>query len=939
MKQTAFLLILFSFCIAFAKAQTETFSFDNGWRFYEGDIPMPVIKGHEVSYSNAKAGKAWGAADPQFDDTQWRLLNLPHDWAVEEPFDSSENLSQGYRKRGIGWYRKNFKLDEKDRGKYLEIQFDAVATNATVWFNGTIVNRNWCGYTSFYIDITPFAKYGDALNNIVVRVDAVKQEGWWYEGAGIYRHTWLLKRNPVHIVTNGVFAQPVKQSAGNWQLPVEATLENITKESSEVTVEASLYDNKGRLVTQNKTTASVPSLHQTIARLSLQVNNPQLWWVDNPALYSVKTTVTQDGKPVDEVITHCGFRTIRFTADSGFYLNGIRMKIKGTCNHQDAAGVGVAVPASLWEYRIRRLKEMGSNAYRCAHNPPAKEFLDACDKMGLLVMDENRNFNTSPDYQRQLEWLVRRDRNHPSVILWSVFNEEPMQGTEQGYEMVRRMSAIVKTLDTTRPVTAAISNGQFTPLNVTYAVDVVGFNYNHSDYERFHKLHPGMLMTSSEDVSGFMQRDIYVTDKNKHLVASYDEDNAPWGSNHRTGWKAVAEKPYMAGCFIWTGFDYRGEPTPYDWPTAGSNFGIMDACGFPKAAFYLHQAQWITDKPILQLIPHWNWPKDSIGKPIKVMAFSNADKVKLLLNGKVIGEQTVDKWEMNSWQVPYQPGRLEAFGYTNGKEVSHMIVETTGEPASLKLIADRTAINGDGWDAVPVTVQVTDAKGRLVRTANLPVDFTISGGAGIIGLANGDPNCHEVEKGSRHSVYNGLAQVILQSKPNSNGQVTLSASAAGLQSASVTINIKDIQQVAMIPSVKPSFAIADGWHISPLYSAKPDANMPVAGNDMNSWQYFWGGYLTDFTDGNYAIFRTAFSPFYAQRTEGGQLVLKNVTGKAEVYLDNQLIATKTTMDKGDIVADVAPAPSSGNRTISVLIEGERGKRAGLEGSIEMKPKE
>jgi len=786
-------LLLLLICVSCSRAgaQTEKLSFDKGWRFYEGDIPMPVIKGHGNSYNNAKAGKAWGAADPGFDDKEWMLLNLPHDWAVEQPFDSTANLSQGYRRRGIGWYRRNFKIDARDRGKYLEVQFDGVATHATVWFNGTLVSRNWCGYTSFYIDITPFVKYGGALNTLVVKVDAVQQEGWWYEGAGIYRHAWLVKRNPIHLITDGVYAQPVRRNKTDWVIPVEATLENITKVTGNVEVEAGLYNNEGKLIVQNRTNASITSLHQAVLKISLPVNNPQLWWVDHPALYSVRSTVRQDGKIIDEIATNCGFRTIKFTADSGFYLNDTYMKIKGTCNHQDHAGVGVAVPSSLWEFRIRKLKEMGSNAFRCAHNPPAKEFLDACDKQGLLVMDENRNFNTSPEYQRQLEWMLRRDRNHPSIILWSVFNEEPMQGTETGYEMVRRMSSVVKNFDTTRPVTAAMSDGQFTPLNVSTAVDVVGFNYNYESYDKFHEANPALLMTSSEDVSGLMQRDVYVTDNKKHLLAAYDTIRPYWGTTHRVGWRAVAERRFIAGCFVWTGFDYRGEPTPYDWPTAGSNFGIMDACGFPKTAFYLHQAQWITDRPILQLVPHWNWPDDSIGKPIKVMAFSNAEKVKLLLNGKMIGQQAVDKYEMNSWEVPYRPGKLEAIGYKDGKEVSRYAVETTGEPAAIQLIADRSSIAGDGWDAVPVTVQVVDAKGRLIRTANLPVDFETDGAGSIIGMGNGDPNCHEPEKGNKHSVYNGLAQVILQSKPGGHGQLILTARSGGLKPASITVDVKD----------------------------------------------------------------------------------------------------------------------------------------------------
>jgi beta-galactosidase len=637
------------------------------------------------------------------------------------------------------------------------------------------------------------------------------------------------------------------------------------------------------------------------------------------------------------MVTHCGFRTITFTADSGFYLNDTYMKIKGTCNHQDHAGVGVAVPNSLWEFRIKKLKEMGSNAFRCAHNPPAKEFLDACDKLGLLVMDENRNFNTSPEYQRQLEWLIRRDRNHPSVILWSVFNEELTQGTEMGYEMVRRMSAVVKNLDTTRPVTAAMSGGQFTPINVSKAVDVVGFNYKNGDYDRFHQENPSLPMTSSEDVSGLMQRDVYVTDKNKHTVAAYDDEKPGWGSLHRYSWKMIDERKFLAGCFVWTGFDYRGEPTPYEWPTASSNFGIIDVCGFPKSIYYYYQSQWITDKPVLQLVPHWNWPKDSIGKKIKVMAFTNAEKVKLLLNGKIIGEQATDKYNANTWDVPYQPGKLEAIGYKKGKEVSRFKVETTGEPVSIQLIADRNTIAGDGWDAVPVTVQAIDAKGRLVRTANLPVEFAVSGDGSMIGHGNGDPNSHEMEKGTKRSLYNGLAQAILQSKANGKGPLTLTATSNGLKPATIAINVIDTLQIPAVPVTNKDFIISNGWRISPFYHSKPDANLEVSDNDMNSWAPARANQLQDFKEGSFVVYRTTFRPYAAYRSGGGRLVLKAVTGKAEVWLDKKLVATKTFAESGDILVDILPA--QGDRKISVLIESEKGAKAGLGGLVMVKIKE
>jgi len=778
----------------------ERLLLDKGWRFHPGDIAFPVIKGQDMSYPNAKAGVAWGAAAPRFDDTRWRIVNLPHDWAVEQPCDSTANPTQGYRARGIGWYRRNFKLSPEDKGKHIELQFDGIATHCTVWVNGTVVQRNFCGYNSFYIDITPFAYYGSKGNNISIRVDAVQQEGWWYEGAGIYRHTWLVKRSPTHIATDGVFAQPVRDSSGNWIIPVEATLENSGKTlSSEIGVEVSLFDNTGKKITTKKTTSSVRALDQTKAKLTLQVDNPKIWSLEQPNLYSVKTVLWDKGIKLDSLITSCGFRTIRFDAESGFYLNDRPLKIKGVCDHQDHAGVGVAVPDAIWDFRLKKLKEMGANAYRCAHNPPSAEFLNSCDRLGILVMDENRNFNVSPEYTRLLEWMVRRDRNHPSIFLWSVFNEEPMQGTENGYEMVRRMSHVVKTLDTTRYVTAATSDGLLNPKNVAQAVDVIGMNYQSANYDIVHKTYPTVPITSSEDVSCLTVRGQYVTDKKKFTHDSYDTQGEPWGTTHRVGWKAVAERPFIAGCFIWTGFDYRGEPQPYEWPACGASFGIMDQCGFPKSVFYLHQAQWVNN-PVLQLIPHWNWPSDSIGKPIKVMAMTNAEKVKLILNGKLISEKPVDKYDMVEWTVPYKPGKLEAIGYTDGKMVSKSIVETTGNPVSLQMIPDRQTLYSDGYDALPVTVLALDAKGRAVPTADLPIEFGISGPGSIIGLGNGNPNSHEPEKGDKRSLFNGLAQVILQSQPGKTGEVTLTAKADGIKPFTLKIAVKFGEQVPSVPA-------------------------------------------------------------------------------------------------------------------------------------------
>jgi beta-galactosidase len=925
-------LILFSVTASAQQYSGERLSLDKGWRFHQGDIPFPVITGHGMSYANAKAGRAWGAAAPDFDDSNWRRLNLPHDWAVEQPYDSTANLSQGYRQRGIGWYRRSFKIDSADRGKYLELQFDGIATFCTIWVNGTIVHRNWCGYTSSYIDITPFVKYGEEINSVAIRVDAVSQEGWWYEGAGIYRHTWLVKRSPVHIITDGVYAQPVK-TGNQWIIPVEVTLANSGRADQVVEVSSTLINAGNKKIADISANISVSHLGKQAASLIIPVVNPQLWTLENPVLYKVKTLVKKNGIIVDSLLTTCGFRTIRFTADSGFYLNEKRIKLKGVCNHQDHAGVGVAVPNSIWDFRLKKLKEMGVNAYRCAHNPPAAEFLEACDRAGILVMDENRNFNSSPEYVRQLQWMVRRDRNHPSIILWSVFNEEPMAGTENGYEMVRRMSAEVKQLDTTRPVTAAANGGLFAPVNVSQAVDVVGFNYQVENYDRFHRENPEMKLTSSEDVSGLMTRGEYKNDLKKHVLEDYDTQTSDWGTTHRGGWKAVAERPFIAGCFVWTGFDYRGEPQPFSWPTASSSFGIMDVCGFPKSAFYIHQAQWVEDKPILHMVPHWNWPADSIGKIIRVMVMSNADKIKLKLNGREVGEQRVDKYEMNTFKVPYHPGKLEAIAFKGNTQVATFEVETTGAPYRIELIPDRTSIKGDGWDALPVTVRVLDEKGRPVENANLPVTFKLSGPGDIIGLGNGDANSHEPEKGNRRSLYNGLAQVILQSREAGEGRLILSANSGNLKEGRAEIIVGKVPVIPFVNVVSPVL-ILDKWRISPVSKSLPDPNQTIADDNQNSWSPVKPGSLQQFDDGVYAIYRTTFTPFEAQRLSGGQIILKNILGRAQVYVDKKLVGTKDDDTPGDLTA---PFPKGeGSREISVLIEAQKGAKAGLGGLVSIK---
>jgi len=932
MRRAFMLLALMALALPVLAASRERLSLDQGWLFHLGDVPMPVVKGHGMSYHNGKANGAGGAAAAEFDDSSWRRLDLPHDWAVEGAFDPNENASQGYRARGMGWYRRYLQLPESDRGRHIELQFDAIATHATVWVNGVVVDRNWSGYNGINIDITPYVRYGADVNTVAVRVDADAMEGWWYEGAGIYRHTWLVKRDALHIATDGIHADPVKKN-GRWALPVEVMLESSAKAARDAVIDVTLIDPSGHEVAKGSARSRVGALDSVVARLSLEVREPTLWTLEQPSLYRVRAVLREGTKELDRTEVQTGFRTIRFDADRGSFLNDAPVKLQGVCIHQDHAGVGVAVPESIWEFRLRRLKEMGVNAIRFSHNAPAAEVLDMADRMGLLVMDENRHFNPSPDYLQQLTWLVRRDRNHPSVILWSILNEEPLASTEAGYEMARRMVAAIKKLDASRPVTAAMLGGLFTDLNAADAVDVVGLNYQLGDYDRYHRQHPKRPMTSTEDTSAYMSRGEFTSDRAAHVIGSYDDEPSSWGNTHRQAWRAIAERPFIAGGFVWTGIDYRGEPTPYEWPSTSSFFGAMDLAGFAKTAFWIHQAQWVKDRPVVKLVPHWNWPGRE-GQPIHVMVASNAPRVRLLLNGALVGEQDVDPFEMAHFQVPYAPGRIEAVALRGGAEIARDAVETSGAPARLVLAPDRNALAGDGLDAVPVTVSAVDAQGRPVPTANVHVRFELDGAGAVIGVGNGDPNSHEADKASERSLYNGLAQVIVQSRRAGSGALKLRAAAQGLQGAEVVLAVQPAADLPSVPVAEPITPLLS-WRISPASAERPDPNVVLADNDMNSWD--WDS--PPFKRGPEAQpFRLYRSPLRvrADRNDGrAQLAFGSIAGRAEVWVDGVKLGEKTAYEPAPFAVTL-PAGAT-ERQLTLLVQARPGQPAGLWGRVALEP--
>lgn len=902
--------------------------FDLGWRFHEGEVPAAAPVTHNDTYLSVKAGAAPGAAAHDFDDSDWQQVALPHDWASFQPVVETANVSQGYRKRGIGWYRRTFRLDEADRGKRLEVQFGAIATNATIWVNGNVVAHSWSGYTGIYIDITPFARFGDALNVIAVRVDATVMEGWWYEGAGIYRHAWLARRPAVSIATDGIHASPVRGKDGQWHLPVSVTLESVAAEEADVAIEAVLLDPDGQESARARISARVAALERGEAKLTLAAGQPRLWSLERPALHRLVVRVTRAGSPADERYLAIGFRTIDFDPDLGVSLNGGRIKLKGVCLHQDHAGVGVAVPDALLAWRLARLKDMGCNAIRCSHNACAAELLDLADRMGFLVMAENRRFNPAPDYLAQLEWMVRRDRNHPSVMLWSVFNEEPMQGTHAGVEMVRRMVAAVRRLDPHRPTTAAMNGAFYDPENVSQIVDVMGFNYYPNDYDRYHRLNPGKPILSSEDTSAMMTRGAFASDPAAHVLSSLDTEAADWGATHRRSWAEIAGRPFVAGGFVWTGFDYHGEPTPFAWPTTSSFFGILDLCGFPKTAHDIRRAQWRDDVSVVAIAPHWTWPGRE-GQPVKLLVTSNADSVMLRLNGRTIGKARVDRIDGNEWTLPYAPGRIEAIAYRAGREVARAAHETVGKPVALRLTPARRKMAADGEDVQPFTVDAVDRLGRHVPDADCLAHFTVHGGT-IIGVGNGDPNSHASEKAPSRSLFHGLAQVIVQADAGA-GPLLVRAEAASLRPAGAIV-----EKVARAPrahvAMEEQLQAIVAWRRSPALSERPDPSLAPRDGDNNAWAFVTpGDNFAPEARAGWRAYRATVTPRRAIRRAGGELRFAAVVGRAEVWMDGKLAAEKHEQAPGPL--SLAWPPGESPRTVVLLVRFVPGQTTGLADAV------
>jgi beta-galactosidase len=724
----------------------ERLLLDSGWRFHLGDD-------WGTGYALSKAEEGFGAGSPTYSDASWRLVNLPHDWAIEMPFDPEADGAHGFRavgegfpKNSVGWYRRSFDLPASDAGRRIWIEFDGVYRDATVIVNGWFVGHHESGYSGFRYDITDLVTCG-GRNVISVKVDASQAEGWFYEGAGIYRHVWLVKTAPLSLAPDGVFVfSRFKDNvpSGPAEIHAQARIDNTQALGADATVTWQILGPAGEPIATMTGTAAVGPASGIALEGAANVDSPRLWSPETPVLYTLVTTVSSGGAVVDRVETPFGIRTVGFDPDRGFLLNGQPYTLKGTSNHQDHAGVGSALPDALQYYRISRLKDMGCNAYRTAHNPPTPELLDACDRLGIIVMDENRQLGSDPHHQALLKELVLRDRNHPSVGIWSLGNEEfSAQETPSGMRVVATMQSIVKGLDPTRPVTCNAAVGNVYK-GINEAIEVRGWSYHvGKDMDDYHREHPLQPNVGSEQGSTVGTRGIYADDKVRGYVSAYDDWAPEWAQTAETWVSFFGPRPWMSGGFVWTGFDYRGEPTPYGWPCINSHFGIMDTCGFPKDNFFYYKSQW-SPETVLHILPHWNWPGRE-GQPIDVRAQSNCDEVELFLNGASQGRQAMRKYSEIRWKVPYAPGTLLARGYRGGRQVAEARVETTGEPAAVALSSDRPQIRADGEDAAVFTVSITDGQGRVVPLAGNLVHFELSGPGRILGVGNGDPSCHEAD--------------------------------------------------------------------------------------------------------------------------------------------------------------------------------------------------
>jgi len=782
----------------FGQQVRSTVDFDKGWHFNLGDVP----NGESVDLN----------------DTQWRTLNLPHDWSIEGEFskDNPATPEGGALPGGIGWYRKTFTVPATSKGKQVYIDFDGVYEKSDVWLNGHHLGFRPNGYISFRYELTPYLNYGKP-NVIAVKVDnSVQPNSRWYSGSGIYRNVWLVTTNKITIDHWGTYVTTPQITIDNATVKIQTKIDTVGAKS--LRLKTTILDQSGIVV---KSTSSVIAgigyqVSSTIEQ-DLTVLKPKLWSIEHPYLYKVVSQILEHDKVIDTYTTPLGIRYFNFDADKGFSLNGKPVKILGVCDHHDLGSLGSAINTRALERQLEILKGMGCNAIRTSHNPPAPELLDLCDKMGFIVMDEAfdcwEKGKVKYDYslffkqwhKQDLEDQILRDRNHPSVMIWSIGNEIPQQSDTSALRLAPELAGIIHSLDKTRPITTA-NNDPSTRNKIiaSGAIDLIGYNYSWKNYPTFHDRYPGKIFIGTETTSALETRGFYQMPSDSTLrwpvgrnskqkmnadntVSAYDNVSAPWGSTHEESWKVIKKYGFLSGMFIWTGFDYLGEPTPYSWPSRSSYFGIIDLAGFPKDVYYMYQSEW-TNKTVLHIFPHWNWEP---GKIVDIWAYyNNADEVELFLNGKSLGvkKKTGDDLHV-MWRIPFEAGTLKAVSRKNGKTVLTREIHTAGEPAKIELTADRKTIKANGKDLSFITVKILDKDGNVVPNADNLVNFKINGEAFIASVDNGDPVSHDPFKADYRKAFHGLALAIVQAKEKA-GIVTFTATADGLQGAKVVINSK-----------------------------------------------------------------------------------------------------------------------------------------------------
>lgn len=802
MKRLILSILVFASLSALAQSRKKI-DFDSDWKFVHGHA-ADASKDFNYSIANifAKSGKAEKTPiDARFDDKGWNDVTLPHDWVVALPFEKSDNadvMAHGYKPVGglypqnsIGWYRKHFIINPADSGQRFSIQFDGIFRDAKIWLNGFYLGNNESGYLGVTYDITDYINYKKE-NVLTVRVDASQYEGWFYEGAGIYRHVWLNQYPNVHIDDNGIFASSFVRDNQAY-ITVSTTLanKNLGETSEEVQVYCYVTDRNGKKIAESSVNKIEISAQQGRTETQLlPIENPRLWSLEDPYLYKVVSVVKSGNKILDKQEIRFGIRTIKIDTAQGLLLNGKHVKLQGVNCHQDHAGVGSAMPDRLQYYRIELLKEMGVNAYRASHNAPTPELLDACDSLGMLVIDEQRLLNSSPEYIDQLERLIKRDRNHPSIFLWSIGNEEQsIQANGFGKRIAQTLLAKQLELDPGRESTYAADLGNVFS-GVNEVIPVRGFNYRINSIDDYHRDHPGQPTVGTEMGSTVTTRGIYQVDSVKAYVPDQDITYPWWASSAEQWWTIAADRPWFMGGFVWTGFDYRGEPTPFEWPNINSHFGIMDMCGFPKNIYYYYQSWWRNDKDVIHISPHWNW-KGKEGENIKVWVNSNAETVELFLNKKSLGKKEMPRNRHLEWEVKYAPGTLEAVGYRNGKKISTKQI-TTDAGYSIHLVADRATISADGKDISVINVIVKDKKGREVPDADNLIEFSLKGNGKILGVGNGDSSSHEPDQYTdgkwKRKLFSGKCQLIVQSLPSA-GSIEIEATSAGLVSGKQLIQL------------------------------------------------------------------------------------------------------------------------------------------------------